>query len=81
MDEDPFAKNAQSINKIYHRLFLLIKLLQTKPQVRKMNINYFDLFYTVIKKRDHKEIVDIQYESDYINFNDNEIIRQRNLRF
>ena len=34
-----------------------------------MNINYYDLSYTVIKNRDEKEIVDNQYENDYINFN------------
>ena len=25
MDEDPFAKNAQGISKIYHEVFLLMK--------------------------------------------------------
>ena len=45
-DEDPFAKNAQSISKIYHEVLKLIKFLQTKPQVKNMNINYYDLYYT-----------------------------------
>ena len=70
MDEDPFAKNAQGISKIYHEVLLLMKSLQTKPQVKNMNNNYYDLFYRVIKNRDDKEIVDNQYEKDYINFND-----------
>ena len=38
-----------------------------------MNINYYDLYYTVIKTRDEKEIVDNRYENnenDYISFND-----------
>ena len=35
-----------------------------------MNNNYYDLFYTFIENRDDKEIVDNQYESDYINFID-----------
>ena len=39
MDEDPFAKNAQGISKIYHEVFLLMKLLQTKPQVKNMNFD------------------------------------------
>ena len=52
--EDPFSKNAQGINKIYHKLLLLMKFLQTKPQVKNMNINYYDLYYTVIKTRDDK---------------------------
>ena len=37
--EDPFAKNAQGISKIYHELLLLMKFLQTKSQVKNMNIN------------------------------------------
>ena len=35
-----------------------------------MNINYYDLYYTVIKSRDDKEIVDNQYENDIISLND-----------
>ena len=31
-----------------------MKFLQTKPQVRNMNINYYDLYYTVIENRDDK---------------------------
>ena len=65
--EDTFAKNAQGVSKIYHEVSLVMKFLQTKPQVKNMNINYYDLYYTVIKSRD------IQYENDendYINFID-----------
>ena len=71
--EDPFAKNAQSISKIYHEVLLLMKFLQTKPQVKNMNINYNDLYYTVISIRDENRDIDNQYEIDeidYINFND-----------
>ena len=50
--QDPFAKNAQGISKICHELLLLMKFLQTKPQVKNMNIKYFDLYYAVIKNRD-----------------------------
>ena len=67
-DEDPFARNAQGISKIYHEVLLLKKFLQTKAEVKNMNINYYDLCYTVIKNR--KEIVDDQYESDFISFKD-----------
>ena len=70
MDENPFARNAQGISKIHHEVFLLMKLLQTKPEVKKMNFNYYDLNSTVIKIRDEKEIVDKQYENDYFNFTD-----------
>ena len=41
--ENPFSKNAQCISKIYHEVLLLMKFLQTKPQVKNMNINYYDL--------------------------------------
>ena len=71
--EDPFAKNAQGISKIYHEKLLLMKFLQTKPKVKNMNINYYDLYYTVIKTRDGNKDIDNQYENDdndYINFND-----------
>ena len=47
-----------------------MKFPQTKPQVKNMNNNYYDLYYTVIKNRDEKEIVDNKYENDYIDFND-----------
>ena len=30
-DEDPFAKNAPGISKIYHEVLKLMKFLQTKP--------------------------------------------------
>ena len=66
--EDPFSKNAQSISKIYHEVFLLMKFLQTKPKVKNMNINYYDLYNTVIRIRDENN--DIDNENDYINFID-----------
>ena len=62
-DEGPFAKNAQGISKIYHEVMKLIKFLQTKPQVKIMNSNYYDLIYTVIINREEKEIVDNEYEN------------------
>ena len=42
--EDAFAKNAQGISKIYHEVLLLMKFLQTKPQVKNMKINYYDFY-------------------------------------
>ena len=69
MDGGPIARNAQGISKFYHEVLKLLKFLQTKPQIKNMNINYYDLYYTVIKNRDGKEIVDNQYENDYNNFN------------
>ena len=68
--EDPFSKNAQGISKVYHEVLLLMKFLQTKPQIKNMNINYYDFYYTIIKVRDENEDIDNQYENDYINFND-----------
>ena len=72
-DQNPFSKNAHGIHKIYHEVSLLMKFLQTKTQVKNMNINYYDLYYTVIKTRDENSNIDNQYENDendYINFND-----------
>ena len=38
MIENTFAKNAQRISKNYHKVLLLMKIVQTKPQVKNMNI-------------------------------------------
>ena len=73
INQDPFSKNAQDISKIYHEVLLLMKFLQTKPQVKNTNINYYDLYYTVIRIRDENRDIDDQYENDendYINFID-----------
>ena len=40
---DAFAENAQGISKSYQELSLLMKFLQTKPQVKNMNLNYYIL--------------------------------------
>ena len=72
-DQDPFSKNAQGISKIYHEVLLLMKFLQTKSQIKNMNINYHDLCYTVIKTRNENSNIDNQYENDdndCININD-----------
>ena len=56
-----------------HKVLLLLKFLQTKPQIKNMNINYHDLYYTVIKNRDENEAVDDKFEeleNDYISLND-----------
>ena len=71
--EELFAKNALGISKIYHEVLKLMKFLQTKPQVKNMNIKYSDLYYTVIKTRDENKDIDNQNENDendYIKFND-----------
>ena len=63
-DQDPFSRNAQGISKIYHEVLLLMKFLQTKPQVKNMNINYYDLYYTILKTRDENKDIDNQNEND-----------------
>ena len=71
--QDPFSKSAQGVSKIYHEVFKLMKFLQTKPQVKNMNIKYHDLYYTIIKTRDGNKDIDNQYENDdfdYIDIND-----------
>ena len=37
--QETFSKNAQGVSKIYYEVLLLMKFLQTKPQVKSMNIN------------------------------------------
>ena len=65
--QGPFSKNAQRISKIYHEVLLLMIFLQTKPQIKNMNNNYYDLYYTVIKTRDEYKDID---NIDYNNSND-----------
>ena len=67
--EDPFAKNAQGISKINHGNLLLMNFLQTKLQVKNMNINYYDLYYTVIKIRDENKDIDNQKKDDDNDYN------------
>ena len=69
-DQDPFSENAQGISKIYHEVLLVMKFLQTKSQVKNMNINNYDLYYTVIKTRDESRDIDNQYENDYNDYID-----------
>ena len=38
--------------------------LQTKPDFKNMNINYLDLYYTVIKTRNENKNIDNQYKDD-----------------
>ena len=50
-----------------------MKVLQTKPQVKNLNFNFYDLYYTVIKSRDGKEKMnnkDEYNEKDYIKYED-----------
>ena len=53
-EEDPFAKKSWS-QKNYQEVLLITKLLQAKTQVSSMNINYYELYYTVIKNRNAEE--------------------------
>ena len=72
-EDYPFAKNAQGIIKFYHEVLFLMKLLQTKPEGKNINIKYYDLYYTVNKNRDENEdVVDKNEDNevDYNNFND-----------
>ena len=73
IEEDPFSKNVQSLVGIYHELLLLMKILQTKPQVKNMKVKYYDLYYTVIKIRDEKKFVKNKNENNesiYLNYED-----------
>ena len=50
-EEDLFSKNVRGIRKICLEVLFLLKFLQTKPQVKNMNYEYFDLRCTVNKNR------------------------------
>ena len=67
---DPFSKNAKGIGKIYHEVLLLMEFFQTKPDIKNMNINYTDLYYTVIKTRDENKNIDSHYKNDYHDYID-----------
>ena len=66
--QDLFSKNAQSISIIYHENLQLMKFLQTMPQVKNLNIKYYDLYYTFLENRKENEVVNI--EKAYIKFHD-----------
>ena len=68
---DPFADKAEGIRKNYHEVFLLKKFLQI-PHNQCLNINYYDLYFTVIKDRDEEEIVNVEYESNESDYNNDE---------
>ena len=40
--QDLFSKNAQGIKKIYHEVLLLMKFLQTNPEIKNLNVTYYD---------------------------------------
>ena len=66
---DPFSKNAKGVGKIYHEVLLLMDFLQTKPDIKNMNII---LIYIILlfKTRDENKNIDNQYEKDYHDYID-----------
>ena len=55
MDGDPFAKNAQDTGKIHQEVLLLMKFLQTKPQVKNMNILFIMIYIIQLLKKEMKK--------------------------
>ena len=49
-----------------------MKFLQTKPQVKIMNVIYYDLYYTVIKNR--KEKYNEEEQKEFVNEENDSII-------
>ena len=49
---------------------MLKNFLQTKPQIKERNINYYDLYNTVIRIRNENKDIDNQYENDYHDYID-----------
>ena len=86
-----FSESVKSNSKFYYEVLLIMIFLQTKPNIKKMHNNYYDLYYTVIKNRkdnvEEQDIIRVD-EIDYISFensitpnhyigrkNDNSILR------
>ena len=67
-EEDSFANKAEGISIIYQEVLLKLKNLQTKPQVKSMNVKYFDLFDAFIESRGEKEIETDEYEKTEIHY-------------
>ena len=87
-EEDPFGRKNEIFGKIHHEVLLLMNFVQIKPQVKNMKMIYYDFYYTVIKSRNEKELVNDESEffkdfiipSQYIGRNkDNVMLRQRKL--
>ena len=49
-EEDPFSKGSQDIAFIMHGGLLIMKFSQTKPQITSKNENFYDLYFTILKK-------------------------------
>ena len=47
-EEDTFRRNARGIAMLMLKALLLLKTVQTKPQIEENYINYSDLYYTNI---------------------------------
>ena len=70
-EQDPFSKHVEGIGKSFHEVLLLVNFLQSKPQDKILNNNFYDLYYTVIENRNEIETLnDDEYENDFINFDD-----------
>ena len=54
--EPPSDRNVNGVSKIYHEVFLLMKFLQKKPQVKNMKNKYYGLYYAVLKIEVEKRI-------------------------
>ena len=52
--QDPLARNAQSISKIYHDVLLLMKFVQTKPKFKNMNILILMIYIILLLKLEMK---------------------------
>ena len=50
-EEAPFSVKDGGIGETYHEVLILMNFVKTKPQVKSMNINCYDLFYRVHKNR------------------------------
>ena len=64
-EEGHFAQTAQAIRKSFHEVLLVMKILETKPHVESIYLNYYDLYCSVNKSLVEKENYANNEISDY----------------
>ena len=66
--DGPFSKNVQSIGENFSEVTIQLKILTEKLHVKKRNIKYYDLYYTVIKNKLEKQLEDDENVIDIYDF-------------
>ena len=62
-EEDPFSRNGQTIGKTFQVISIFMKILQIRPRDLSMNLNFYDLCFTVIENLTEDDKIEISDES------------------